>query len=110
MWPLVRRRWARALVVAYPFITLFCILVTGNHFWIDAIGGLVAFGTGHLLARALTSWNEHRFLRRPVTQRILGDLPIRIARHDGVDVGPGGLAHVTWRSGRRGRWWRSYTF
>ena len=64
MWPLVRRRWARALVVAYPFITLFCILVTGNHFWIDAIGGLVAFGAGHLLARALTSWNEHRFLRR----------------------------------------------
>ena len=64
MWPLVRRRWAKALVLVYPFITFFCILVTGNHFWIDALGGLAAFAVGHLLARALTGWNEQRFLRR----------------------------------------------
>ena len=26
----------KALVIAYPLLTLFCILVTGNHYWIDA--------------------------------------------------------------------------
>ena len=52
--PLVRRRWAKALVVAYPFITLVCIVVTANHYWIDGIGGLVCLGAGYALARALT--------------------------------------------------------
>jgi hypothetical protein len=73
MWPLVRRRWAKGLVLLYPFTTFFCILVTGNHFWIDALGGLAAFGAGHLLARALTSWNEQRFLRRE--QRLAATAP-----------------------------------
>ena len=44
LWGLVRRRWLRALVVLYPVATVFCIMVTGNHYWLDAAGGLVAFG------------------------------------------------------------------
>lgn len=64
MWGLVRRRWARALVVLYPVATVFCILVTGNHYWLDAVGGLVAFGVGLGLASLLTRWNEGRFQRR----------------------------------------------
>ena len=31
-------------------MTLFCILVTANHYWIDALGGLVALGAGLLVA------------------------------------------------------------
>ena len=40
--------WARALAVAYPFLTLFAIVVTANHWWIDALGGIlvVAIGVG----------------------------------------------------------------
>lgn len=64
LWGLVRRRWSRALVVAYPVVTVFGILITGNHFWIDAVGGLVAFGVGLGLAHLLTAWNERRFLAR----------------------------------------------
>ena len=41
MWQLTRRRWARALIVAYPLMTLFGIVVTANHFFLDAVGGLV---------------------------------------------------------------------
>ena len=52
--PLVRRRWAKALVVAHPFLTLTCIVLTGNHYWIDGLGGLACLGGGYLLARALT--------------------------------------------------------
>ena len=53
--PMVRRRWLRALVVAYPGLTLFTIMVTANHYWIDAIGGLIALAVGAALARPLTA-------------------------------------------------------
>ena len=52
--PLLRRRWARALAVAYPFITLVCIVLTANHYWIDGVGGLLCLAIGYGLARALT--------------------------------------------------------
>jgi hypothetical protein len=52
--PLVRWRWLKSVVVLYPMTTLFCILVTANHYWIDAVGGLVTLGFGFLAGRALT--------------------------------------------------------
>jgi hypothetical protein len=58
--PLVRRRWLKALVIAYPIFTLFDIMVTANHYWIDGLGGLACLGIGYLLARVLTSWYEAR--------------------------------------------------
>lgn len=57
--PLVRRRGAKVLVALYPVITLVCIVVTANHFWIDGVGGLVCLAAGYGLARAVTK-------RRPV--------------------------------------------
>jgi hypothetical protein len=62
--PIVRRRWLKALVIAYPIVTLFDIMVTANHYWIDGLGGLACLGIGYLLARVLTSWYEAR--RGPV--------------------------------------------
>ncbi len=59
--PLIRRRWLRALAISYPLFTLFDIMVTGNHYWIDGVGGLVCLGAGYLVARAGTRWWEaHR--------------------------------------------------
>ena len=52
--PLVRRRWARALAIAYPVVTLVCIVLTANHYWIDGVGGLACLGAGYVLARLLT--------------------------------------------------------
>jgi hypothetical protein len=64
--PLVRRRWLKALVVLHPLATVFCIIVTGNHFWLDAVGGLFVLGAGYLLAwRATTYWER----RNGVTPR-----------------------------------------
>ncbi|WP_436795032.1 phosphatase PAP2 family protein [Actinospongicola halichondriae] len=57
---LVRRRWLRMLVYLYPVLTLFTIIVTANHYWIDAVGGLLALGTGAALANLI----ERR--RRPL--------------------------------------------
>jgi hypothetical protein len=58
LFPLVRRRWVKALVVAYPLLTLFDIMVTANHYWIDGLGGLACLAAGYGLARVLTSWWE----------------------------------------------------
>lgn len=53
IWPIVSNRTARGLVAAYPIATLFAVIVTGNHFWLDAVGGLVVLGAGSLLAGVL---------------------------------------------------------
>ncbi|MFH8450082.1 phosphatase PAP2 family protein [Streptomyces fungicidicus] len=44
--------WARVLGLLYPAVTLVVIVATANHFWLDAVGGLVclAFGYGIALA------------------------------------------------------------
>jgi len=60
LWPLARRRWARALTVLYPVATVFAVVVTANHYWLDAIGGYVVLGVGYLLGRRLASWTHDR--------------------------------------------------
>lgn len=52
--PLLRRRWAKALAVLYPVITLVCIVLTANHYWIDGVGGLACLAVGFAAARAVT--------------------------------------------------------
>jgi hypothetical protein len=54
MAPLVRRRSLKVLVIAYPVVTLFDIIVTGNHYWIDGLAGLACLGGGYLIARTVT--------------------------------------------------------
>jgi hypothetical protein len=44
--PYLRRTWARALALAYPLFTTFTVVVTGNHFWLDAVGGAVVLALG----------------------------------------------------------------
>src|SRR5260370_24829360 len=41
VWPLVRRRWVKALLIVYPLTILFCITVTANHWLLDAVGGWI---------------------------------------------------------------------
>ena len=45
-----RKRW---LWFLYPATTLFCILVTGNHYWLDAFFGGVALTGGFLIATGI---------------------------------------------------------
>ena len=58
--------WKRWLWFAYPAVTVFTILVTGNHYWIDAVfGGLVLAG-GWVIALVtdrLGAWWRARHLR-----------------------------------------------
>ncbi|MFC7221137.1 phosphatase PAP2 family protein [Streptomyces polyrhachis] len=49
---LAKRPWVRVLGALYPLVTLFVIVGTANHFWLDALGGAVClafgFGVSHL--------------------------------------------------------------
>ncbi len=51
--PRVRHRSTRVLAFAYPVVTLLTIIVTGNHYWLDAVGGAVVIGVGWMLGSRL---------------------------------------------------------
>jgi hypothetical protein len=59
--PVVRPRWAKVLLVAYPCLTMVSIVVTANHWILDAVGGLIVLGLGYVAA---TAWDL-----RPVRSR-----------------------------------------
>ena len=55
---------AKVLVAAYPWLTLFAIMVTANHYWLDAAGGALILTIGYLLGSTLTRFNERRRQQR----------------------------------------------
>jgi PAP2 superfamily len=58
--PMVRRKWLKALIGLHPVATFLCIVVTANHYWLDAMGGLITLGTGALLAWLWAAYLERR--------------------------------------------------
>ena len=53
--PRVKRLWKKILAACYPLATLFGILVTGNHFWLDALGGLISLTVAILIGSQLAN-------------------------------------------------------
>ena len=53
LFPHMKHRWSKILIAAYPWLTLFAIVVTANHYWLDAIGGVVVLAGGYGIAWAL---------------------------------------------------------
>ncbi len=53
--PRLRRGWAKVLAALYPLVTLLAVVVTANHYFLDAVGGAVTLVLGVLIARALPS-------------------------------------------------------
>ena len=50
LFPILRSRWTKGAIAAYPVFTMFSIIVTANHYWIDALGGIAALSLGLILA------------------------------------------------------------
>ncbi|MFI7103631.1 phosphatase PAP2 family protein [Streptomyces sp. NPDC050161] len=63
---LARPVWAKVIGLLYPFFTLLVIVSTANHFWLDALGGVLCLLFGFALA---CLW--------------YGTLPHHLARHVG---------------------------
>ncbi|HZC69783.1 MAG TPA: phosphatase PAP2 family protein [Jatrophihabitans sp.] len=56
-----RRRWVKALGIAYPLTTTLVVMATANHYFLDAIAGAVVLGIGASGALLLS--------RHPVSRR-----------------------------------------
>jgi PAP2 superfamily len=60
LWSFARNPFVRALSVIYPAMTLLAIVVTANHYWLDAVGGAIIFFTASYTLRFL----RNRSLRK----------------------------------------------
>lgn len=55
VWRISTRGWVRALAVAYPFVTAFAVLATGNHYMLDLLGGLATIAAAALIAHVFSN-------------------------------------------------------
>jgi hypothetical protein len=64
--PALRRNWAKVVMALYPLITLCAIVITANHYVLDAAGGALALGGGLTYSAVGTDiWGRIRATRRP---------------------------------------------
>ncbi|KOT95781.1 membrane protein [Streptomyces sp. NRRL F-5755] len=61
---IARPVWAKVLGLLYPATTLVVIVSTANHFWLDAVGGILCLAFGIGLAFAWYAALPHRLPRR----------------------------------------------
>ncbi|MFN8034479.1 MAG: phosphatase PAP2 family protein [Acidimicrobiia bacterium] len=54
MVPRVRSRWAKVAFACYPVLTVTAIVLTANHYLLDAVGGFAVFGIGYLFSWQFT--------------------------------------------------------
>jgi hypothetical protein len=52
--PRVKSWWAKGLAVLYPMATITAVVVTANHYFLDAVGGAAIFLIGYGAARLIT--------------------------------------------------------
>jgi hypothetical protein len=62
-----RTAWVKGLAVIYPVTVVLTIVVTGNHFIVDAIAGMLVMTIG-LLASAWLTGRKDRAILRPATR------------------------------------------
>jgi hypothetical protein len=74
LWPVLKRRWVKGLLLLHPLLTLGAITVTGQHHFIDFAGSCVEVTVAYLLAIAL-----ERALGRQRARRQLRALEREIA-------------------------------
>jgi PAP2 superfamily len=52
--PRLKHVWAKALAILYPICTVTAIVLTANHYFLDAVAGFMVLGVGYVLARIFT--------------------------------------------------------
>lgn len=58
--PRVKHRWAKVLSALYPVGTVTSIVLTANHYFLDAVGGFLVLGIGFVIARLVTRAGRSR--------------------------------------------------
>jgi PAP2 superfamily len=72
LWSLSRRPWVRALALLYPCLTTLVVLATGNHFFLDVVGGLAAMAAAGALERTGPAWRMATSRAAPAWRPLVG--------------------------------------
>lgn len=56
LYPYAKKLYIKIPLCLYPVTTLFVIVVTSNHFVLDAVGGWFVLGLGYLVSRIISSY------------------------------------------------------
>jgi hypothetical protein len=70
MWSHSRRPFTRITAVAYPAITVVVVVITGNHFFLDAVGGAAVMAGGLVIATAIDKATGRATQRRGAQQGV----------------------------------------
>ena len=46
--------WSKGLVVLYPIMTVYVVVITGNHYVLDAVAGFALFTLAYFIARQIS--------------------------------------------------------
>jgi hypothetical protein len=76
----IRPRWGKVAVFIYPAFTIFAITVTANHYFADAIAGLLLLAVSALIAHPVTRAADRRAARLSAAAHDEADSPARVAR------------------------------
>ena len=60
LFPVFRRTSAKIVLVLYPVLSLYAIVVTANHYWIDAVGGALILWAGWHVGTRSSTWIRPR--------------------------------------------------
>ena len=95
---LARRKWVKVLGVLYPVLTLVVIVATANHFWLDAVGGLICLAFGYAVVLAWYGCLPQRLPQRVVPVRRTAVCSSATSPRTRTPSGATRLAHrVMWR-------------
>jgi hypothetical protein len=67
--PRVKHTWAKVLAGLYPVATVTTIVVTANHYILDAPAGFLVLGIGYVVARLVTRAGRGRVVAAPAIAR-----------------------------------------
>lgn len=102
LFPVLRTRWARAIVLAYPIVTVVVVVTTGNHFVLDALAGAALVVAAEVavsrLPAVIGAWGIRPLGRLAAT----GAVPASVVPTDVVDV-----VDLTGNAAETGVWVRS---
>ncbi|MFD5269910.1 phosphatase PAP2 family protein [Streptomyces sp. NPDC058335] len=62
---LAKLPWVRILGLLYPTATLIVIVATANHFWLDAVGGMICLAFGYAVTRTWSGALPHALPKQP---------------------------------------------
>ncbi|WSL80622.1 phosphatase PAP2 family protein [Kitasatospora sp. NBC_01266] len=72
---LAERKWVRALGLIYPLFTLSVIISTANHYWMDAVGGLICLAFGFAVTRLIYHRWAYQFPQIPASWQAQAAVP-----------------------------------